>query len=798
MAHPHGAHATHQLAEFLAAMTGFVDERSAAQAAVERAAEALDAEIGVAIYDEALVSVGFPTGRVPVARLREAARSQQRFLEVAGVGRCHLLVSDLDGRGTGQLLLARSWEPFGAEEVSLVRAMARVLSLTLDMIRTIAAERSLRERSERQAAENSRLVRSLRERQRLVDALSAIERAISRRAPLQQILDTITTEARQLLGDDAAMLRLIDADNPGHLLLVSSDGADGLLGEQLWRLPLTEARASEPTIVHNTIVVVTAGQPDAPAGGCRELAGDLRAAIAAPVHENGIIVGSLVVASAGADRTYSEADRQTMAAFAEHVSLALTDAKTVQAMHEAFHDTLTGLASRALFLNQLEHRLTSPARADTPTGLLFIDLNRFKVVNDTLGHAAGDRLLVEVAVRVVESLRSGDTAARFGGDEFAALLVDVDREDAARIADRIIEAVRQPYTIEGRQVFVNASVGVAIGVPGQDPNELLRNADVAMYRAKRGGEGRREVFEPAMHAELLERMQMETDLRQAVDHDDLTVCYQPIVSLTTGALKGFEALTRWNRPGRGPVSPADFIPLSEETGLILPIGRWVLKEACLQVCRWQRELPGLPRLTMNVNLSARQLQQADLIDEVRETLAESGLQPDLLVLEITESLLHQDVDEAVARLHQLKALGIRLAIDDFGTGYSSLSCLHRFPVDIMKIDKSFVHGLVTGRKPATFARAIVRLGQMLNLETVAEGIENVDQLDQLRAANCAFGQGYYFARPLEPKQARSYLQEVQRTVAAGHPPEEPAGHTTGPDQGLSPAPTGPPAGPPTG
>jgi diguanylate cyclase (GGDEF)-like protein len=583
-----------------------------------------------------------------------------------------------------------------------------------------------------------------------------------------------------LLGDDAAMLRLIDADSPGHLLLVSSDGSEGLLDEQLWRLPMAEARASELAIARNTIVVVTAVPPgtdpgagDPPADGTaaadgsggKEFAGNLHAAIAAPVHENGAIVGSLVVASAGTDRVYGQADRQTLDAFAEHVSLALTDAKAVQAMHEAFHDTLTGLASRALFLNRLEHRLTSPARAKTPTGLLFIDLNRFKVVNDTLGHAAGDRLLVEVAARIGESLRTGDTASRFGGDEFAALLASVDREAAARIADRIIEAVRQPYTIEGKQVFVNASVGIAIGSPGQDPSELLRNADVAMYRAKRGGEGRREIFDPTMHAELLERMQMETDLRQAVDQDDLTVCYQPIVSLTTGALKGFEALSRWNRPGRGPVSPADFIPLSEETGLILPIGRWVLKEACLQVRRWQLSMPWLPELTMNVNVSARQLQQANLIDEVAQTLDDSGLRPDRLVLEITESLLHQDVDEAVARLHQLKQLGVRLAIDDFGTGYSSLSCLHRFPVDIMKIDKSFVDGLVTGRKPATFARAIVRLGQMLNLETVAEGIENVDQLDQLRAADCAYGQGYYFARPLEPEQAERYLREMRDRLA---------------------------------
>ena len=277
-----------------------------------------------------------------------------------------------------------------------------------------------------------------------------------------------------------------------------------------------------------------------------------------------------------------------------------------------------------------------------------------------------------------------------------------DGESATEIADRIID--RHPGAVHASRVSRSSSTPVSASPSDHraSPHELLRNADVAMYRAKRRGEGRREVFEPAMHAELIERMQLESDLRQAVIQCSLTVCYQPIVSLATGAIKGFEALARWTRPGRGPVPPADFIPLSEETGLILPIGHWILNEACHQVCQWQRDMPGLPPLTMNVNLSARQLRQADLVDEVRQALAYSGLPPAQLVLEITESLLHQDVDEAAERLLALKALGLRLAIDDFGTGYSSLSCLHRFPIDIMKIDKSFVHGLVggTNRRPS--------------------------------------------------------------------------------------------------
>ncbi len=757
MANLAGAQATAQLTDFLAAVSAAPDEPSAARAAVEWAALALAAEVGVALFGATTVAVGFAAGQTPVTALAEAVRDHTKTIDVPGAGECHVAAADLSGRSTGHLLLARSWDAFSVEEINLVRAMTRVLSLTLDMIHTIEAERTLREQSQRQAAENSRLVSSLRERQRLVDALSAIERGISRRAPLQQILDIITDKARQLLGDDVALLRLIDSDAPDELLLASAAGSPQLVSQQPWRVSRLGTDLCGSAIAGNDLVAVT---------GCGDPRGTLATAVAAPVHENGSVVGSLLVASTAADREYTDADRQTLRAFAEHASLALTDARTVEAMREAFHDALTGLASRALFLNRLEHQIATVARDNTPLGVLFIDLNRFKVINDTLGHAAGDQLLVEVAQRIVHALRTGDTAARFGGDEFAALLVNVGTEEALGIADRIIDAIRQPFEVEGKQVFVNASVGVAIHSPGQEANDLLRDADVAMYRAKRAGEGRRELFRPAMHAELLARVQLETELRHAIDNDQLTVHYQPIVALSTGTIKGFEALTRWTHPERGPVPPTDFIPLAEETGLILAIGNWVLREACLQVHRWQRDFPDLPPLAMNVNLSARQLQQPGLLEEVREALTDSGVEPEHLVLEITESLLHQDVDEAVARLHGLKGIGVRLAIDDFGTGYSSLSCLHRFPVDIMKIDKSFVQGLISGRRRATsFVHAIVRLGRMLDLETVAEGIESAEQLSQLRGARCEYGQGYYYARPLDADQAAEYLRATRHRMA---------------------------------
>jgi len=746
------------LAEFLAALSRCADQPSATRTAVENAAEALEAEVGAVLRDGELVtSVGFPTGKAPVAQLWEAVCGRRGEVQVPGVGLCHLTVATIDGAVPSHLLLARRpGEPFSVEENSFVRSMARVLSLTLEMLRIIEAERALRELSERQVLENARLLRSLQERQRLMEALSAIERAISRREPLQQILDTVTQGARQLLGDDVAGLRLIDPDDASCLLLVSVDGLDAELAKRVWRVPTDEVDVCGRAVVRNGLVVVDS-ESELPYAG-RELVDGLRAAMAAPVHENGTVVGGLFVASSLPDRAYSEADRESLLSFADHVSLAVTDAQTVQAMRDAFHDTLTGLANRALFLDQLEHALASIVRDQGRLALLFIDLDRFKFVNDTLGHGTGDQLLVEVAERLRGCLRAGDTAARFGGDEFAVLLRDAAIAEAAGVADRIIEAVREPYDFDGRRIFVNASVGIALGDAGQqDAEELLRNADVAMYRAKRNGKGCHETFEPAMHADLMERMRLEADLQQAVERQEFTVYYQPVVALDTGRITGFEALVRWRHPLRGIVSPVDFIPLAEETGLILPIGGFVLAEACRQVSRWQAVSGYSPPLRISVNLSVRQLQQPNLAEEVGRVLAESGLDPGCLVLEITETLLHEDMRAATAKLDELKALGVLLAIDDFGTGYSSLSCLQQFPVDIIKIDKSFVAAIATRGEAADFARAIVRLGQTLRLETIAEGIDSAEQLALLRNARCERGQGYYFAEPMQTDQAQALL-----------------------------------------
>jgi diguanylate cyclase (GGDEF)-like protein len=753
--YPTGSAATQLLAEFLAVMSGFPDESSATRAAVERAAEALEAEVGAVLRSGSVTSVGFPANQRPDAALQAAVLAPDDGFDLPGVGHCHVVVGSLGDAPPGYLLLARAEIKFTVEEEHLVRAMARMLSLTLAMMHTIAAERALREQSERQAEENKRLLRELQERNRFVEALAAIEGSISRRAPLTEILDTITAEARQLLDGDAATLRLIDADAPSDLLLVAAAGFADEHRNQLWRLPLTDARASGQALAKGGVVVIEAG-PDG--SGC-ELPDTLCAAIAAPVHESGTPIGSLLVATRRADRTYGEADRQVLLAFAEHVSLALTDAKTVQEMRQAFHDSLTGLASRALFLDKLEHQLAAGRLA---SGLLFIDLDRFKPVNDTLGHAAGDELLVEVAVRIQQCLRSGDTGARFGGDEFAALLCDVDLDEAIAISDRITERIREPYHIMGKQVFVNASTGIAMGTgDGQDAAELLRNADVAMYRAKRRGEGQREIFEPAMHAELLARMQMEADLRAALPQGEFDLTYQPIVALATGVISSFEAQVRWRHPKLGLVPPDEFVPLAEETGLIAPIGRWMLEQACRQARAWQLAPIECPPVGMHVNLSLRQLQQPEFATEVSDVLAACGLTPDRLVLEITETLVHHDADLVIDRLGALKALGIRIAIDGFGTGHFSLSNLRRLPVDILKIGRSFVEGLTEGAENLAFVSMIMRLGETLRLETIADDIGTVEQFARLREVGCRYGQGDHFARPMDAQEADAALRAAR-------------------------------------
>jgi EAL domain-containing protein (putative c-di-GMP-specific phosphodiesterase class I)/GAF domain-containing protein len=575
---PSGSWSTQQLTEFLAAVSSCPDEAAAVRAAVERAAEALESEVGAVVRAGGLVTaIGFGSDRVPATDLLAASQEASGALDLEGLGRCETAVALIEGSPPGRLLVARSGEGFTPEERNLLRGMGRVLALTLRQFHALAEERRLRA--------------ELEERQKLLEQLSRLQRAIANRVPLREVLDAVTAGAADLLDAEVVGLRVLDADDPRQLLLMSSSGLRPELVKRLWRTPAGSG-VSGRAIAEEALVC--ADGPQDAAGALGEL-GERppQAAMAAPVRESGRVVGSLLVASYQQGRAYSAAERSALVSFADQVSLALTDTRAVASLHQAFH------------------------------------------------------------------------------------------------------------------------------------------------------------------------------LQRAVEQEEFTLVYQPIVSLEHGGVRGVEALLRWAHPTRGLVGPLHFVPLAEENGLIVPIGRWALQAACRQAVRWQREYPADPPRTMSVNLSARQLQQSGLVPEVASALEASGLDPNCLVLEITESVVVQDVDATITKLRALKQLGVRIAIDDFGTGYSSLSYLRQLPVDILKIDKSFVDGIADDREAAALARAIVGMGRTLNLRVVAEGIEKPDQLDELRRMRCELGQGYLFAKPLDAAAVARLL--CRGAVAAGAP-----------------------------
>ena len=442
----------------------------------------------------------------------------------------------------------------------------------------------------------------------------------------------------------------------------------------------------------------------------------------------------------------------------------VTERKVAEEMllHNALHDALTGLPNRSLLLDRLGLALRRCVRSGGNVAVLFLDLDNFKVVNDSLGHAVGDRLLAAVARRVEGALRPSDTVARLGGDEFTVLLEDLGEPDEARrVAERLHHALAEPFDLEGRAVFTTASVGIAVGGGGTAPESLLRDADTAMYRAKSRGRARCEVFDPAMHTSALARLHLETDLRGAVERDEFELAYQPLVSLRDGRITGFEALARWRHPGRGMLNPSEFIPAAEDTGLIVPLGRWVLREACRQMRAWNRHYGAA--LSVNVNLSPRQFLDGGLARDVAAALRDTELPAAFLKLEITESLLMGDLGGVGGVLEELKGLGVELCIDDFGTGYSSLSYLHRFPIDTLKIDRSFVARLDGDGQSEQIVRTILVLARTLNLRAVAEGVETEEQAERLRAMGCEYAQGFRFSRPLAGEEAGALIWRQRLT-----------------------------------
>jgi diguanylate cyclase (GGDEF)-like protein/PAS domain S-box-containing protein len=436
-----------------------------------------------------------------------------------------------------------------------------------------------------------------------------------------------------------------------------------------------------------------------------------------------------------------------------------------QLLHDAMHDALTGLPNWALFMDRLGIAIAQSKRSEKHLfAVLFLDLDRFKNVNDSLGHTLGDKLLVAIARRLRKMMRPGDTVARLGGDEFAVLINAVEAPtDATRISERIHDELSRPFDLEGHEVFTTASIGIAMGGNGYHrPEEVLRDADTAMYRAKSLGRNRHSIFDQRMHERAVQLLQLETDLRRAVERDEFCLHYQPIISLAQGEIEGFEALVRWQHPTRGLVYPNDFIPVAEDNGLIVPIGWCVLRKACQKMALWHREFPSIQPMSINVNLSSRQFLQPDLVDKISQVLEETGLDPSRLRLEITESMIMEEADSAVLKLQQLRSTGVQLHLDDFGTGYSSLSHLHQLPTHTIKIDRSFVSRIRDNDDNTEIVATIVSLARSLGMHAAAEGLETAKQLSTMRSLDCDYGQGFYISRPLDEIAAGDLIASGRR------------------------------------
>jgi len=696
--------AAQQLTEYLTLLGTCEDVPSALRAGVDRAAEAFDAEAGAVLEDGAVLEgIG-------------NAEWREREAGVPGLGTVPALVAPLDERLA--LTVARAGEPFSVEEAALLRGMAKALAQT---VRTLE------------------LVASLRSRQELLERLAQIQRSIVDRTDLESLLAKIVAGAAELVGDEVVSLRLVDDEDPTVIRLVASTG----ISEETRQAAATRrvGESTIPSTITGGLVVIedTSDIEDRPLHN-----EGIRAMMSAPVFRNGMVCGVLNVASRLQGRRYGPDEREVLLAFAEHTSLALTDARNhSDAVHRALHDPLTNLPNRSLFQDRLRQAEQRAARAGSAVGVLFVDLDGFKGINDSLGHHRGDELLIEVARRLSAALRAPDTAARLGGDEFAVLVDDLrDEREAVTVAKRMLTALRKPITLGGQEFDVRASIGVATARgPGED---LLRDADLAMYQAKNQGRDRVVSFDAAMHSALVAGVALENDLRCALRKGELQLAFQPIVDLESGQPCAAEALLRWKHP------PLDFIPVAEETGLIVPIGAWVLETACRTALDWP--------FPVTVNVSSVQLRSGEFVATVAAALG--ALPPERLVIEITESVLMTDVKRTAAMLRDLKALGVRIAIDDFGTGHSSLQYLHELPLDKLKIPKPFIDELDTGGE-GVLARAIIDLGRSLDLDVIAEGIETELQRSRLWAMGCCVGQGFLFAKPVPADELAAWHADAE-------------------------------------
>ncbi|MFP5320783.1 MAG: putative bifunctional diguanylate cyclase/phosphodiesterase [Acidimicrobiia bacterium] len=620
----------------------------------------------------------------------------------------------------------------------------------------------------RRIEENQALLASLSERQMLSDRLSRIQRKISTRAPLQEVLDAITHGAADLVHADCAALRFVDEDDPSYMVMVSSVGIDPTTVAEVQRLPVTSGVGGR-AIVTNRLCIrdrYTAWEDAID----QFASGGLQTALAAPVHLGDRPIGSLVVAAFAADRHYSQAEQDALVRFAEHVSIAINDARSVRAMnealeratHQAMHDDLTGLPNRACFYDRAEQALRTAKRTGSATAVLLFDLDRFKEINDTLGHRYGDRVLKAIGPRIAPHLRDADTVARLGGDEFCVLLPDVsDAASAIQVADRITQALEEPIEVEGMTLVVEASCGVAVAPEhGDTADLLLQRADIAMYAAKRTHLSVAS-YDDTLDRNTPDRLALLGELRSAIANDELVLHYQPQVDLGTGRLEGVEALVRWEHPRRGLLAPDLFVPLTEDTGFIHQLTSWALDAALDQLRTWREDpCSGIDDdFTVAVNLSTHSLLDDRFATEVGVALERFGIPAHRLVLEITETTLMTDPDRAARVLTVLADRGVRFAIDDFGTGYSSLASLRALPVHELKIDQSFVRNMQDAGDDAVIVRSVIDLGHTLGLRTVAEGVEDLDVRDRLARLGCDSAQGYAVGMPMAATELARWIAE---------------------------------------
>jgi diguanylate cyclase (GGDEF)-like protein len=610
---------------------------------------------------------------------------------------------------------------------------------------------------------------ALDHRQSVLTEMVAVQRALARRGPLQQKLDLVTQAVSRVLDVKLVGIRLVDRTNPEELLVVSGTGLDPTLPI---RSPVAGSGVGGAAFRSNQTVCVD-DYGEHPAAMGHYLRAGVRVVMGVPVQKFGRAVGSIVAASTTPGRRFDETDRETLRAFADQASIALTEQHLFEEMQQGYTDPLTGLANRVQLLIGLSAALNLVADDGSTAAVLFIDLDGFKIVNDTLGHAIGDELLVKVAQRLRRAAPGTATVGRFGGDEFLILLPACAAvSEASAVAQHLLDALTASFDVSGHEVTIAASIGIAWagGTGGTEPGsaasslDLLRHADTAMYRAKAAGRGRYCVFEQEMYDDLVRALARERDLREAVESEAMTAHFQPIVDLGTGTVTGAEALVRWDHGGRL-VPPLEFVGIAEETGLIVPLGRQMLRHACNALAQWRHA--GLNTLSMSVNLSVRELESPSLVDDLQAELDRTGVDPSSLVIELTESALMRDVTSMSVRLTTLRSLGVRIAIDDFGTGYSSLARLRWLPIDILKIDRSFVDELDSDRLSRAMAATVLQLADALGLEVVAEGVERDAQRTVLLDLGCRVGQGYLFGRPLPLPEMTALLLRGQAGPGAG-------------------------------